>query len=332
MSKSEDKWKDYLLRSSLPLEQIVAEKLEKHGFYIAGEYAYTRPNESDIETEFSSDLHAFDFLGCDEDDYLNLNILIECKYRYPGVRWIFSPYPEESTVVLGFVNYLEELCTERLESTDSLYEFERSLENCTKGIELHGKGVDPNGISRGLHQLRYAVPNLVAQEYRAQITTWNETDLAISCVCPILVTTASLHTLKLGLGLEAFQSAADLDDVATEVESLVVYQKPGPQLRRYCNEVSRTLHRQYPDIAQRLDEFEKFMGTHRGVLPSTWTFNDHFTSATTNILVVRLDALDKTLDFLRNSVLEASRVKKRVATLSVDLVKRTKHIVPFDGA
>lgn len=50
---SPKKWKDALLRSSLPLEHIIAQKLSKIGIYVSGEYTYLRPNEDGINTEFS---------------------------------------------------------------------------------------------------------------------------------------------------------------------------------------------------------------------------------------------------------------------------------------
>lgn len=171
---------------------------------------------------------------------------------------------------------------------------------------------------------------MVAQEHRAQTTVWNEEDLVISFVCPILVTTASLHILKFGLGLEAFQSASSLDEVAEEVDALVVYQEPGPQLHRYCRQIVQALHKQYPEIKPRLDEFEQVLEPtkERRVLPSTWAFNDNFTSATSDILVVRLDALDSLLKAVRGSVEKAGGSVRRIATLAVDLEKRTKQVVP----
>lgn len=46
------KWKDSLLKSSLPLEHIVSEGIERQSFYVAGEYVYQKPNENNILTEF----------------------------------------------------------------------------------------------------------------------------------------------------------------------------------------------------------------------------------------------------------------------------------------
>lgn len=52
------KWKDALLKTSLPLEYLVAEQLSDLRFGIHGEYHYLRPNEQGIPTEFSIDIWA----------------------------------------------------------------------------------------------------------------------------------------------------------------------------------------------------------------------------------------------------------------------------------
>ena len=109
---NESKWKDYLLKSSLPLEQLVAEKLEKSGVYIAGEYPYIRTNDQNISTEFSVDLHAFELLAYShqKDQYWgNLNFLIECKYNYPGVKWVFLPILDSSLQVANSIRCVKEL-------------------------------------------------------------------------------------------------------------------------------------------------------------------------------------------------------------------------------
>ena len=270
--KQTNRWKDYLLKSSLPLEQMVSEKLEKHKFYVSGEYTYSRTNEHEIETEFSVDLHAFDLLQLRGERWGNLNVLIECKYNYPGVEWVFSPHPKESLVIVDCIRCLEDLSTKRLRNKKPLYKIGHELQYCTRGIELNKSGADLNTIPRGLHQLRYALPNLVAQEHQAQATVWNEEDLVISLVCPILVTTASLHILKSDLGLEDYQSASSLGEVAEEVDALVVYQEPGSQLYRYCERVAQALHKQHPEIELRLDEFKRILEPTKQerVLPSTW--------------------------------------------------------------
>jgi len=55
-------WKDALLKTSLPLEHMIAEKLDRRGFEVCGEYSYVRTNAQGVSTEFSADLWAFSLL------------------------------------------------------------------------------------------------------------------------------------------------------------------------------------------------------------------------------------------------------------------------------
>ena len=73
------KWKDGLLKSSLPLEQLVAEVLANQKFFVCGEYSYLRTNENGLETEFSVDLEAFDLLPEPGGSWGELRLLIECN-------------------------------------------------------------------------------------------------------------------------------------------------------------------------------------------------------------------------------------------------------------
>ncbi len=55
-SNDNNKWKDALLKSGLPFEYLVAQKLSKLNFNLHGEYSYLRRNEDDKTTEFSIDI------------------------------------------------------------------------------------------------------------------------------------------------------------------------------------------------------------------------------------------------------------------------------------
>lgn len=345
-SGKDNKWKDYLLKSSLPLEQIVSEKLERQGFIGVGEYSYIRLNEHGARTEFSVDLHAFELIPRAEQDeqfWAILNVLIECKYNYPGVKWVFTPHPSESVIVVGCITALDSLCTERLDDEipwieDPLYMLDNQLPYCNRGIEIHGSGADPNTILRGLNQLRYGLPNLVAQECANQIRTSNDEDLQISFICPILVTTANLYRLKTGIDLEAYQSATSLTDIADEVDALIAYQETGPDLYRYCETVAKKLHKQYPQILHRLDEAVALstpatpaeLGGLK-VIPVGTTkpaFDSHIVSERNRILVVRLQALEDVLSTVWEAVRKAEKSLKRIAALSKGPDDEVARLVP----
>ncbi|MHB8598858.1 MAG: hypothetical protein ACYDER_18820 [Ktedonobacteraceae bacterium] len=237
---NDKKWKDSLLKSSLPLEQLVAEKLVGQYFWIAGEYPYIRPNEQSISTEFSIDLHAYNFIngGEDSDTSAILNFLVECKYSYPGIRWIFSPI-ESSMPLLsppesGYLYHLTHQGKHRL------YNFTTDFPTCTRGIELTQKDFDPNVISRGLNQLRYGMPNLISQERESiqrRRKKQNKSNLEMSFIGLILVTTAKLYILRTGQSLENYRSAQSLDEIASPTEALIVSQELGPGLLQYSRNI-----------------------------------------------------------------------------------------------
>ena len=100
MSK-DSKWKTGLLKTGLPLEYVTARALSERGHGILGEYPYTHPDESGKLKEFSVDIRTHKTLKSD-DCLLVLSMLVECKYRQPGVSWVFAPLPGE-TYPIGVV-------------------------------------------------------------------------------------------------------------------------------------------------------------------------------------------------------------------------------------
>lgn len=115
-------------KSGLPLEHLVSEKLEAQEFYICGEYRYTMPGAKESPTEFSVDLHAFLFLRDSPNSHWGkLNLLVECKYHHPGVRWIFAQDRRESLYSFtgGCISHFEDLTTYRIKNTAPLVKPEK---------------------------------------------------------------------------------------------------------------------------------------------------------------------------------------------------------------
>lgn len=314
MSDGSGKWKNALLKTSLPLEYLVANILSEQGYFVWGEFSYSRSNEQGINTEFSVDLRANDLLEKRKDQpWADLTLLVECKYNYPGVRWVFAPLAKSSLIITGVVNVFEDLCTRRITDKDAIYSVDNDLPFCVKGIELHSSDANPQSIEHGLHQLRWALPQLASEIFRTQATTNHDEDLHIGFICPILVTTASLHVFREGLNLEAFQNASDLEEVAEQVDALVVYRERGPQLNKYIRETIAELHSQTPNVKSRLTQLSRSTATDR--IPQAWHFEQSIDALSTRILVVTLDAFEKLIVNIRDAVSEAGRTLKRRATL-----------------
>jgi hypothetical protein len=321
------KWKDALLRTSLPLEYLVAEKLCELGFFISGEYAYIRPTDKSPNAEFSVDIHSFKLFPSEEDVWANVHLLVECKYSYPGIKWLFSPQPSESLVIIGFIHVAQELCTRRIEK-DIFYEFERDLPFCFKGVEIHNGDANSVSIDHGLFQLRYAIPGLAAGIRLAQLREWNDEDLHIGMICPILVTTADLYVIKEGVSLDDFQKADKIEGIARAVDSLMVYKEAGPSLSKYIEETSQSLLSR-KDFCDRLSDFApilKALGTEDYLIDKKTNFADSFEMVSDRILIVNYNALTTTLGSILNAIATQSPKVKQIAKLKKDMKKRRARI------
>ena len=141
MNKPNEKWKNALLKTSLPLEYVVAEQLNDLGFGIQGEYHYLRPNESGILTEFSIDIWAVNHLfKKNRRIWGALNYLIECKYCYPGIKWLFAQHARSDTEYLfegSTVYTLDRLCTRQIFDKRPIWNLTKRFPLCFKGIEPH---------------------------------------------------------------------------------------------------------------------------------------------------------------------------------------------------
>jgi hypothetical protein len=288
MGDNQDRWKDDLLKSSLPLEHLVAEKLERKNLLIAGEYPYIRPNGQNIETEFSADLHAYVLFrsSSESTNKSRLNFLVECKYNYPGVKWVFSPHARGQGEPLS-IHTLEQRDNDvSIDSPRNLY---LNLPICNHGICLHNSGSDLNAITHGLDQLRYAMPNLVLQEAGKMQGFRVNIRLERSFACLILVATADLYVLKPDQNLEAYRSTKTLDDVAAQVDTLIVAQERGPSLQKYCEWLidPSSQDRRNRDYSDRIT-------LDRHV--------DSFFPKVFQVVVVHFEALEKTIDMIKNSI------------------------------
>ena len=125
---SEGKWKDLLLKSSLPLEHVVASKLAELDWLVRGQYSYERKNESGLSVDFSADLQAIKEYTTDSHWIASLEVLIECKYASPGIRWIFLPYAETAELFSGVVKVFDAAANKRLTNHKFLDDFEFNKE------------------------------------------------------------------------------------------------------------------------------------------------------------------------------------------------------------
>jgi hypothetical protein len=321
-SKTTNKWKDVLLKTSLPLEQLVAETLVENDFYVHGEFSYVRRTEKAIDAEFSADLYASMLLPrkAKDDYWASLNLLVECKYNYPGVRWVFTPHLSDITI--GVITRFDDLTNKEIPNTEAQFKLDSELPYCVRGIELHESDANLQSIPHGLSQLRFAVPHLVARICSMQAFTGHTEDLHIEFLCSLLVTTASLHVLKPGLKLETFQNASDLAEVAAQIDALVVYQSAGPELSKYARGVVQDFRARDDGIAERLktrSEVLKNLGRkYWEIIDEEW-LEQQFEHAAERVLVVNFRSLERMLKRIYKPIKAFGKSVKDVAAVHFDV-------------
>lgn len=322
--QANNRWKDALLKSSLPLEHLVAEVLNRNRIYVSGEFSYVRPNENGQDTEFSVDLNAFELLKDQKHKYWGtLNFLLECKYCYPGTAWIFAPHI--SDISISCVSLHEDLCTQRIANPHPIYRFDNDLPYCTRGVQLNNDGIDSKNIPHGLAQLRYGIPHFLHGLLAHQIGVWNDQDLHIEFLCPILVTTSSLRVMKRGLSLAGFQSASELDEVSDVVPAIVFYQDKSDHLYNYAKQIFQGLLHSFPEIGKRLQQAKDILEPGREKwLSITSDLEMSFMWPTQRVLIVSFDAFHSTLNEIRHRVKRAGQSRRRFAVLQKDMKKREK--------
>jgi len=304
-------WKDALLKSSLPLEQVVMETLELSSFCVAGPYSYSRLDDSATGNEFSVDLAASrELTGPDGSPLAVLHILVECKYQYPGVRWIFSASAAGTPAVAGPIAHVSDTDTGKMSGANALLAIEDALPYCTRGVVLHEGGVDSNTIDHGLGQLRYAIPHQLRAITTLQMREWNEKSFTIRFVSPLLVTNAPLYVLKRGLTLDSFQAAADINSIADNVSALIAHQPPGPALQQHLHRVVHQLEQD--GICKWLQERFPLTLKKSGHLGPLELIEAKFLQASHNSLVINLGCLTDMIGKLRAPIertLKDSRTK-----------------------
>lgn len=233
-------WKEALLKSSLPLELVVAHMLGEEGWNVGGQYTYSRANESGEDVDFSVDVVAERSLS-ESDPRLELKMLVECKYVSPGAQWIFSPYPDSAVVDAGLVKVVDEGAHIRVIDRRTLVAFEDEMPFCVRGVQLNTGAFDETNIFRGLSQLRHAMPVVVKDEIALQYFSAQHDEGYASFCCAVLVTPAPLFHLREGLGLDDFYAAKTLSEVAEEVPWLIVWEGDAPSRSRYADGQYRAL-------------------------------------------------------------------------------------------
>ncbi|MFB6241674.1 MAG: hypothetical protein ABEJ36_02615 [Candidatus Nanosalina sp.] len=243
----ERKLKDTILKSGIPLEVSVVDKLSEYGFDDQGEITYEREGKL-FSTDIKADREIFHKSGLPFD----LVLSIECKFRTPEHDWFFMRFPRESrfgfrhdTGLISFRDYIRRV---KENSSDELegINFGRFVnflecEEVDKGVEIiKNRDFDHSAIRKCISQsifgalkaqeeaLRYntdiMAEGLAEQEWQDDIESQFFYGAIGSLTLPIVVTTADLYKMKDGLRLEDVKSSDDPENLFEKVK-FVKYKK-----------------------------------------------------------------------------------------------------------
>ncbi|WP_343523840.1 hypothetical protein [Pedobacter sp.] len=223
-------WKDYLLKSGLPLEFEVKKFLDSKGCISKVDYTYLRNNEHDQSTEFSYDIDSSYIKG---DHFMDL--MIECKYRHESTKWVFLP--ESYRSIDGIYE------TDFMHKSDHFNDGNRKKIDfpvsfgplCDKGIELTSDGANPKTITQAISQLSYAMVNKIISGMDHQSNELLRTNFknTIFYSIPVIITTAKLYRIKEDIDIQTIKSAQDISEISTNEPYLVIKTKPGSDLYNY---------------------------------------------------------------------------------------------------
>ena len=170
---STTKWKDFLLKSGLPLENDVFRYLREKGAVPSFEYSYLRNDERQNEKQFSYDLDASYFrrgYGC--------GLMIECKYRHDSTTWVFTPDeyggPEE-IYETSFVHPFDRFVSRKFPFSG--IPVAKFAPLCSKGIEITSSGSNEKTITQGISQLSYAFAEQVVHAVSHQVNNLIEENM-----------------------------------------------------------------------------------------------------------------------------------------------------------
>lgn len=229
MTANNHKWKDFLLKSSLPLEYQVMQLLKnKYGCVGYYEYTYLRRDEHDVVNEFSYDIDVSYIKGGDFFD-----LMIECKYRDPSTNWLFLPEQYggiDETESYAFLNPIDQFTKN---NKFRRLDFDPLGPLCSKGIEITSNSQNPKTIHQAVSQLGYAMADKVVSAMEHQIDKLIGSSEFIFYHVPIIVTTANLFRLNEDVKIDEIKKAKDIKEVCSREICVVLKNHIGPDLERY---------------------------------------------------------------------------------------------------
>ena len=270
------------------------------------------------------------------------DVLFECKYRNPSVKWIFAPrttkphlassWVERNThfFVNGGRSELQFGSVEagpldvRVYHNDGRTDAEGLPIIVTRGVEFRpGVGKEDSdeaysaSIRRGVHQLQFAhIPRLSdVLRYtgsRRGLEPWPNPEIEIYVSTLVLVTTAELWSFRPDVDLRSVEQARALEDIAEQVPSV-----------EYVTVASRELRAHQEEWFRAIDRTRSFTAPEREVEQrAVWNqLNAPVISASPSVIVVHHADLEAVL------ISQAEAIRLRIRTMTEDFARRHGLIV-----
>jgi len=265
---NETKWKNFVLKTGLPLEYEVIKIINSIGFRCNGEFPYIKENENGFNTEFSIDIWAeTDLKNINIENNISVSCLIECKYSHRGISWLFMPNNNPSS------NYLIKIVDHNSSVFDSQHSIEKSFlkrnkfNYCFKGIEIHQNDASDFIIKKGISQLKYALPN-IASNYLDIHYHVDPTSIAI--ILPILVTTADIFLLNKNVTIDDIYNTDIISSIAQLQDAIILSNLEDPLVERYSEKI-------IIDFLNKNESFEKdFNSIYKLKYPDTFESSSNY--------------------------------------------------------
>lgn len=290
-------FKQQVIRSGIPLENTIRQYLDSLGLIIYGEYTFERNDKL-----FSIDTHATNTLKFPlrhRDNLIELDLLIECKYKEPNHAWVFASYPDPTPMIQIHTLYSDFPFYKRLKdygynikNKSSRYARWRGLDEIhwmgkcfPKGFNLvnaateiiSDKSFNPKAITEGIHQIVYATGSMLVEKTVGLIADefahtedkekyYFGGELA-AIIYPVIVTTADLYLLKSNKTIEDIQKSKNINDCFKTVDHVLFGYIATQEVKNYIS----TQLDEYKSTLLKSSFFseENLQGQFNGLVPNS---------------------------------------------------------------
>lgn len=261
-------FKQQVIKSGIPLEKTISEYLFSLGLLDMGEYIYEREGQL-----FSIDAHAItqgDFNIGKRNNLINIDLLVECKYKEPNHSWVFASYQKSkksfslrlqpNVVFLDFpfekrLKKYGFTLQKRKKGFDEIYYkkynglyFPYTTPLVNVGTEIiDDKKFNPHIITEAISQIVYGVGSSIVdnsldllEEELFDYTREGDKFYVfgwLGCIIyPIIVTTANLYLIKPKQTIDDIKRSQNIQESFEEIDAVLFCHRSNKELQKYTKD------------------------------------------------------------------------------------------------